>query len=141
MSTSCDPAKIAQSCQRFYEQKDTKGVPEECVACLASSARVDACPCRYDNGLCAFANCVNDAYTTNQQCTASYDALFNTQQNPFEYKDLKNCEIFSARHSPPIHEGLTNDTPPPTSRTFTQGLLWITLAFGLFVWWYSRSFA
>ena len=139
--SSCESTK---SCKRFYEQKDAKSASDECAACLASSAYMDSsCPCRYDNNgnLCAFAKCVNDAYTTKQQCSASYTNLFNTKHDPFEFKDLKNCEIFSSSSSQKgvVHEGLTLDKNNANNQSFTHWLIWITIAFGVFVWWYTRT--
>jgi hypothetical protein len=89
-------------------------------------------------GLCAFASCVSDAYATNQQCKASYHALFNAKQAPFEFKDLKNCEIFSKSssiHGQPIQENMETNSD---TQWLTQWLLVFTSVFGLFVWWLYR---
>lgn len=135
-----EPCNPSQLCQSYYQQKDPNNASDDCASCLVYSSYLDNCSCRYNGDMCAFAKCVSDAHTNRQECKMSYDALFNTKQDPFEFKDLKNCEIFSYDSNSPLQENLTDTSGNRSGSSWSliRWLLLTTVVFGLFVWWFYR---
>lgn len=81
-------AKLETLCASFYDNKTEPDTT--CKKCIKQSRALDSdCPCAYSN-FCQFAHCVN---SESDKCKRTYEMIFNTKHKPFEFKDLKNCDV------------------------------------------------